>query len=135
VTEPDSPTPELTARQEKAVLALLAAGSAPAAAQVVGVSARTVQRWLRQEHFARAVKEAKREMMEAGRRRLCGSVLEAAATMCRLLHSEDERTRLRAAVEIWKRLDADGLAEVEKRLDELEAGPSRNGRARPYQDV
>ena len=51
----------LTAKQEKALLTLLVEPAVQAAAKVVGVSDRTLFRWLKDPAFAEAYRQARRE--------------------------------------------------------------------------
>jgi hypothetical protein len=52
---------DLTNRQDDAIAALLAEGSVDRAAKKIGISERTLYRWLKEPEFKRAYQEAKRE--------------------------------------------------------------------------
>src|SRR5436189_225777 len=63
--------PELTDNQEIAIAALLSEATIGAAAAKVGVTARTINEWQRQPHFAAAYREARRQARPTRRSRSC----------------------------------------------------------------
>lgn len=114
----------LTPRQQKAIAALLVAPSIQGAATIAGVGERTLHRWLKDQAFLLALRDAERAAVEAAGRWLLVLQEAALATFERLL---DERVdvpdsvRLRAAQAVldnFFRLRE--LQTNEERLAELE---------------
>lgn len=114
----------LTPRQHKAIAALLVAPTVQGAATIAGVGERTLYRWLKEQAFLLALRDAERAAVEAAGRRLLVLQEAAVATFERLL---DERVdvpdsvRLRAAQAVldnFFRLRE--LQTNEERLAELE---------------
>ena len=115
---------ELTEKQELAIAALLSSATIGAAATKVGVTARTLNEWGRQEHFAAAYREARRQAVNQAIARLQRSSSDAVAVLCTLMKS----TRVAPAVRLAaasKVLDlairAVELEDVMARLEALEA--------------
>ena len=57
-------TETLTANQTHALAALLSHPTREAAAKAVGVSAKTISCWLREEPFVNAYREARRDLLQ-----------------------------------------------------------------------
>lgn len=71
------PTPDLSPKRQKALLALLAGAGTVAAAKAAGVSRRTVHRWKGEESFVEALAEGQRAIMAEATDRLVGLVERA----------------------------------------------------------
>jgi AcrR family transcriptional regulator len=113
----------LSAKQSKAIAALLSSKTVLGAAELAGVSARTLTRWLADDDFKAALTEAESEAIDAATRRLIG--LQSEAVDC--LHDTltDRKAlpgiRMRAAQSILDFLmRLRELRNVEKRLAALE---------------
>ncbi|MFP4477721.1 MAG: hypothetical protein ACLFOY_19345 [Desulfatibacillaceae bacterium] len=72
---------DLTARQDKAVRALLTAPSIRDAATVAGVGERTLWRWLQEEDFQAAYREARNLALRAAIGRVQSLLAEALGTL------------------------------------------------------
>jgi hypothetical protein len=112
---------------DEALLAALAAGKTSAeAADMAGVSPRTIARRLTDPAFRQRLAELRGEMVSRASGRMADSMTEAADTLRALLQAEAESTRLGAArsiLELGNKLrDAveleERLAALEKRLTE-----------------
>lgn len=121
----------LTARQRRAVVAVLTAPTLGEAAAAVQVSARTLRRWRSREVFARAVRQAAREMDREAVDALRAATVDAVATLRRALDEDAPAVRVRAAVAIVGAaerardddLDA-RLSALEQRVQEAQAWPA-----------
>lgn len=112
----------LSARQTQAVELLMQGETVTGAAEALGVSRRTVQRWLTERNFAEALEHAQENAVNVAARRLAGKLERAAELVVRLAESaEEEPVRLKAALAIpdmWGKLREHGA--LARRLDELE---------------
>lgn len=63
-------TDHLSPRQRRAIAALLQSRTAAEAAQVIGVTDRTLRRWLADERFVSALRAAEADLIEQAARRL-----------------------------------------------------------------
>jgi hypothetical protein len=125
---------QLTPRQQALIASLLCHGELKKAAQAVNVPYRSAKRWAQLPHFKAALTQARDEGLAGAHRLLSDCAVKAADVLRSLLHSESERTRLRAAVEVLKRLEAAGLAEVQQKLQDLEdAVQGKPPAPRPWQ--
>jgi hypothetical protein len=131
-TSTNGQTPELSAKQNRLLLAMLACGEVKIAAQAASVSYPTAKRWAREEHFRAALRAAQQECLAAAQRLLSDSALRAATVLRDLLGSESERTRLRASVEVLRRLENVGLEELSQKLEALEAREKGEPPLRPW---
>lgn len=79
----DTPAPVLTAKQEKALTALLQSPDVPSAALAAGVTAQTLFRWLRENDcFKTAYREARREVVAQAVSQISANASKAARTLC-----------------------------------------------------
>lgn len=107
-------------RQHSAVLCLLAGGSVADAAERVGVSERTMRRWVAGEAFQAALRAEARAQAREATSLLFAAQAEAVRALRDCLSAESPATRVRAAralLEVGLRYATDDL---EERLTELE---------------
>lgn len=114
----------LSAKQNKAIAALLSSKTVLGAAEMAGVSARTLTRWLADADFRAALLEAESEAIDAATRRLIG--LQGVAIDCLHETLSDRKAlpgiRMRAAQSILDFLmKLRDLRNIEKRLAALES--------------
>ncbi len=115
--------PTLSARQRRAVEALLATGEVTSAAQTVGVSRATLHRWLTEPVFVAAVRSAEAQALDDLSRMLVRLGRTAAGTLARAMADPmtPSATRVRAADAVLGRLlQLRELATLEARVSELE---------------
>jgi transposase-like protein len=112
-------------KKDKAILALLSHSTIEAAAQDVGVTRKTLHRWLKEEDFKEKLEEAKRETVGLLTIRVRASMQEALNTLTEVMGDREmpAHARVSAAKAV---LDA-GFKAIEQedilvRLDKLEAG-------------
>ncbi|HLB31196.1 MAG TPA: hypothetical protein VJN91_06680 [Gammaproteobacteria bacterium] len=113
-----------TSRRARAVAALLTTRSAVDAAQVAGVSERTIHRWLRDPGFRAQLLEAEGQAVDAAVRRLVHLATSALNALENVLADADSLPgiRLRAAGLVLDHLASlRQLRNVEERLVALEA--------------
>jgi DNA-binding phage protein len=92
---------DLTARQEKAVLAVLAAKSYAAAARQAGVSETTLHEWLRLPAFQSKLREARTRLIDRTVTALAQTATDAVAALKRNLRAKgNPGVQVRAAVEL-----------------------------------
>jgi len=117
-------TPEdLTAKQRRAVAALLTAGDVSAAARETGVSRETLHRWLRQPDFLEAVRVAEADALDNLSRSLVQLGRSAVETLEAAMGDPAApwATRVRAAdAALGRLLQLRELATLEARVTELE---------------
>jgi hypothetical protein len=114
----------LSAKQGKAIAALLSSKTVLGAAELAGVSARTLTRWLADDDFKAALLEAESEAIDAATRRLIGLQGAAIDTLQETLSDRKALPgiRMRAAQSILDFLmRLRDLRNIEKRLAALEA--------------
>jgi uncharacterized protein (DUF1778 family) len=138
-------TPRLSARQERALLALLSSPNVEAAAEKAGCSERSIRGWLSShEPFKSAYRQARRAIMDQAILVLQKAYSDAVAELVQELNSGNEHIRHKAAVAILDRADKWVQTEsLESRLSALEAKlgeelgeqarSARNGYSRPLQ--
>ena len=111
----------LTRKQERALDALLSEQTLAGAAEKAGVSEPTLRRWLKQDTFLAAYREARRQVVEKAFAQLQNSTWAASTTLLKLLGSSSDSVRLRAAIAI---LDQAGkaveLLDLDERISALE---------------
>lgn len=110
----------LSAAQQRAVLALIDGGSTNEAATAAGVTPRSIRRWLASDDFRAAYRAASRTAAGEALSRLLSAQSRAVGTLVDCLGAPSHATRVRAAralLEIGTRAIDDDLDE---RLDELE---------------
>ena len=121
----DSTGGELTAKQQRAVQALLTAKSVSAAALAAHVGERTLFRWLTEPAFRAALTAAESNLIDAATRRLLQLQGAALDTLEALLGDGSDASagvRLRAAqVALEHLLRLRELRDIEQRLTALEA--------------
>jgi len=112
----------LTAKQQKALDALLRGCTQEAAAREAGVSRRTLGRWLTQNvTFQRALRDAEQEALKRIHRRLVGLAEGACDALGQALRGEAQPAQVRAADVVLARLmPLRELVEIEERLQALE---------------
>ena len=118
-------------KRAAAVTALLTSRSVGEAAQVVGVSARTLQRWKADPAFADSLLDAQNEIFFAACNEVRGLALDAARTLGTILRDEKQPSpsRVRACLAVLSLLMKTHNHEiVEARLTKLEAKRRVNGR-------
>lgn len=114
---------DLTKKQEKAVVALLAAPTVQAAAEAAGVSERTLWRWLQQPEFKEAYRQARREAVSHAIGRLQQATTRAVETLEEVMGNPEakESARVSAAKTVLDAaLKALELEDLEARVEELE---------------
>ena len=121
MSENDTPK-KPTARQRKAITALLTTGDKNQAAEAAGVSRRTLYRWLHQAEFRAALQLAETEALDELSRELVRLAGKAARTLERAMDSAElDNARIRAADIVLSRLlQLRELVTIEQRLAALE---------------
>ncbi len=121
---PHNVTPDgLSAKQRRALEALLTTGEVLAAAQVAGVTRETLHRWLRQPQFLSAVRAAEAQALDDLSRVLVRLGRTAAGTLAKAMSdpATPASTRVRAAdATLGRLLQLRELATLEARVAELE---------------
>ncbi len=118
-----TPGRPLTAKQRKAVEALLATGEVSEAASTVGISRETLHRWLRDPPFVEAVRAAEAQALDDLSRMLVRLGRTAAGTLAKAMSdaATPVATRVRAAdATLGRLLQLRELATLEARVAELE---------------
>ncbi len=128
-----TPGSPLTAKQRKAVEALLATGEVSEAASTVGISRETLHRWLRDPPFVEAVRAAEAQALDDLSRMLVRLGRTAAGTLAKAMSdaATTVATKVRAAdATLGRLLQLRELATLEARVAELEraAGIAEGGR-------
>ncbi len=123
----------LSAKQRKAVEALLATGEVQAAAATVGISRETLHRWLRDPPFVEAVRAAEAQALDDLSRVLVRLGRTAAGTLAKAMSdaATPVATKVRAAdATLGRLLQLRELATLEARVAELErsVGIAEGGR-------
>ena len=114
----------MTAKQQKALAALVRAPTLEAAATAAGVGYSTLRRWLKEDEvFRRAYSEAVAELLEDASIQAKRSLSQALDVLQEVMTDGDENaqariTAARSMLEYGLKLH--DAAEVEKRLQELE---------------
>jgi hypothetical protein len=112
----------ITAKQTKAIAALLTSRTIGEAAKSAGVAERTLYTWLKHADFRKALREAQSELLDNAARRLASGQTAALDTLERLIHSaRHESTKLTACVQ-WLNLFLrfNEVKNIDERLTELE---------------
>jgi hypothetical protein len=124
MTENDAPT-QLTFKQRKAITALLLSRTELDAAQMAGISLRTVVRWLTMPHFRdelrRAGIDASQAIVRATMRRLTEGQRQALDVLEGVM-KRGKANEKRLAATSWMAIyrDLKELIDFEERLDRLE---------------
>ena len=114
---------QLSAKQRKAVEALLTTGEVKAAAAEAGVHRDTLHRWLKQPLFLEAVRSAEAEALDELSRLLVRLGRTAVATIAKAMSDPvtPAATKVRAAdVALGRLLQLRELAQLEARVQALE---------------
>lgn len=119
---------ELTTAQQRAMEALLQAGSLTEAAVLAGTHRNTLRRWMAEPAFVAALREIESEALTALSRRLVFLGEQAAAVLADALAPEqDVKTRLKAAeIVLANLLKLRELLDFDQRLAALEATQHEN---------
>jgi Helix-turn-helix domain len=111
--------------REQAISALLASRSVEVAARKVGVSAKTLSRWLKDEEFRAEYQAIKKDLLRAGIGNLARKVFDAAEVLGDVAKHKGrpyQAARAHAATSIIRlSLDASVIDDIEERLRKLEA--------------
>ncbi|CAN5812366.1 hypothetical protein BH23PLA1_BH23PLA1_24870 [soil metagenome] len=125
--------PRNPSKAEQAALLLAQGHSIAATGRLVGAGERTVKRWNQSPRFRARVDDHRRGLVDATVGRLVLSSTKAVNVIVELMGSADsDSTRLAAAKAILDKLPAlheyaalnDRMKEIERRLDEQNAGKS-----------
>lgn len=120
----------ITAKQTKAIAALLTSRTIGEAAKSAGVAERTLYTWLKRADFRRALREAQGEILDSTARRLANGQTAALDVIEKLIQSaRHESTRLNACVQ-WSNLffRFNEVQNIEERLTELERTVQNGGK-------
>lgn len=115
---------EITPKQEKTILALLASPTIKDAAAQVGVTEQTIHRWLKDEAFYSAYITARREAYQQGVAFAQRKVSEAMQTLCNVMNDANakgsEKVSAAKAVMDFATRGIE-IEDHEQRLKEIEA--------------
>jgi hypothetical protein len=112
---------KLSRKQEQAIAALLSEATVGAAAERAGVGEVTLWRWLKDDAFKAAYREARRQVVEKAMAQLQQATWAASTTLLRLLNAGSESVRLRAAEAILNHASRGlELLDFEERITALE---------------
>jgi hypothetical protein len=110
--------------REQAISALLSSRSVEVAAKKVGVSTKTLSRWLKDEEFRAEYQSIKKDLLRAGIGNLARKVFDAAEVLGDVAKRKGrpyQAARAHAATAIIRlSLDADVIDDIETRLRKLE---------------
>ncbi len=114
---------ELTPKQDKLILCLLAGLTIEASAQQIGIGDKTARRWLKLPHVKQALHQAKQELFSDALDELRSGVADAIKTLKSVMTSEETTaaSRVRAA-QIWieQAVELHKVAELEQKFSLLE---------------
>lgn len=114
-------------REQAVIAALLSSGSIGAAAKVVGLSEKTVDRMLAERPFQLAYRAARSRLTQHAIGILARGTTQAVGTLIQLLKSKDQAVQCRAALGIVKlalgALETEDMAERLEAVEELLAQP------------
>ena len=115
-------TETLSAKQEKALVALIAAPTLEAAAEVAKVTPRTLHRWIRGDRlFRNEYKEARRAALDGAIASLQLGATEAVETLREGMKDRNVQARIRAAsILLDNAFKAHHAFDLEERLKRLE---------------
>lgn len=114
------PDDGLTARQRRAVVAVLTAPTLDEAARALGVNPRTLRRWRAHEPFAAAVRQAARDLDREAVDTLRAATVDAVRVLRAALADKTPAIRVRAAVALLDAAERARDDDVAERLDALE---------------
>ncbi len=111
----------LTAKQEKAIAALLSTSTIKEAAEACGLTTVTLWRWFQLTEFAAAWRVARRQVVENAITRLQTTASEAVETLKRNLTCGNEAVEVRAAsLIIEQAVKGVELVDLQARVERLE---------------
>lgn len=114
---------KLGRKKEQAVTALLSARSLEEAAKSVGVSVRTLQRWQKQPHFEKALRESRLAAFQQSLARLQQASVPAVTTLLKLMVDASTPLAIKARCAVFvleQARKAIETEELEQRIAELE---------------
>jgi molybdenum-dependent DNA-binding transcriptional regulator ModE len=113
--------PELKAKQLRAIMVIIEAGSMEEAARRAGVGKTALYEWMKQEPFRKRLEEARAEVFNEGLGVIKAGTSKAARKLIELLDSRNENTRRLTAQEILAlSLKIKETQEFERRIERLE---------------
>lgn len=114
--------PALTARQMRAIEALMIEPTITAAAEAADVSRNTLTKWLQDAQFCAVLTTATTERITTSSRLLAGGAVDAIETLRALMgEGQPANIRLQAAREWLSQMQSlRGLAAIEERIERLE---------------
>jgi hypothetical protein len=113
--------PELTIRQEKAIIEIIATGTIEGAAAKVGTSRGTIYNWLKEEPFKLRLEAERKIIFDEAVGLVKVATKQAAATLINLLDHRDPSVRRLSAKDILTfAIKAVELTDIEERLDRIE---------------
>lgn len=111
----------LTNKQTQVLQMILGGANVTDAAQVSGVSRKTIYSWRQQEHFAKALADEKELALERLSQSLASLSDRAVSALSELLDDPNSNVRLRAAdLVITRQLELKDTLEFERRIKVLE---------------
>ena len=112
----------LKGKQNRAIAALLAHRTIEEAAKGIGISSRTIYRWLESNEFRQALLQAEGRVVDEAARRLIGDKDVALDTLAELMESAESESVRRQAASNWleQLIRIRELRNIEKRLSALE---------------
>jgi len=121
---------ELSPRQRRAILALLTSKTMEEASQAVGVTSRTLRRWLDLPEFRRALNEAEGDILAKVTRRLLSGSDEALDTLNYVMTAGEKPSDRRLAAAAWlelatKFLELKDFGERISKLEEALLAPAK----------
>ena len=123
-TQTEANASKLTAKQESAISTLLSASTIKEAAKVAGVGEATIFRWLQQEAFQIAYREARKQTVTHAIAQLQKACSEAVGTLRAVMKNGDNppASRVSAAKAVLETsIKAVELEDLIGRVDKLEA--------------
>jgi len=116
------PENALTAKQERALLALIKTGSPSQAAVMAGVGEASIHRWLQQPEFVSQYRAARRNIVDGTVSQLPTDSRQAAGILLDIAkNSTSDAARVSACrIIISQAIDAVALVDLQERVDELE---------------
>lgn len=112
---------KLTRLQERAVAALLSERTHAAAAQSIGISLSTLQRWLRDADFQAAYDAARKQLLESALGQLQAACADAVETLKANLKAAKAGDQIRSAIAVIDlTLKGVDLLETRRQLEEMQ---------------
>jgi hypothetical protein len=113
---------KLSRKQEQAIAALLTRPTLERAAAACNLTGRTLSRWLRDPGFARAYRDARRQIVEQAVTQLQGLCRQAVEVLHANMLCGDPGVEVRAALGVLDRaIKGVELADLAERVEQLEA--------------